>query len=325
MYRLFIAEDKKAIDHAFTKEQIGESAVISNQEFLQNTEKYRDVEAIFSTWGMLRLSEDQIREYLPRLKYIFYAAGTVIPFAIPYLKVGVRVFSAWCANAIPVAEYTVAQIILANKGFFHMHTQYSQYGFKQARENADLFPGNYGTNVGLIGLGMISRHIIELLKPYKLNIYVASKHLTAKKANELGVHKAELLDIFKDCQTISNHLANKVELKGVLNYSLFSRMKDNATFINTGRGAQVNEKDLVKAMEECPNRVALLDVTDPEPIETTSILWNHPNIIITPHRAGSSTKEIFRMGEYMMDEYEKVVKNEPVQYEVTLDMLKTMA
>ena len=77
-----------------------------------------ECEVAFSTWGMLRLSEEEIKKYLPKLKFVFYAAGTVQYFAKPFLNCGIRVFSAFAANAVPVAEYTVSQIILASKGFY---------------------------------------------------------------------------------------------------------------------------------------------------------------------------------------------------------------
>lgn len=67
---------------------------------------------------MPAFTEDEIRENLPSLEGIFYALGSVQRFARPFLKCGVKVFSAWTANAVPVAEYTTAQILLANKGFF---------------------------------------------------------------------------------------------------------------------------------------------------------------------------------------------------------------
>jgi len=63
---------------------------------------------------MPEFTEDEIKTYLPNLKAIFYGAGSVQSFARPFLNCGVRIFSAWAANAIPVAEFTVAQIILAN-------------------------------------------------------------------------------------------------------------------------------------------------------------------------------------------------------------------
>ena len=77
------------------------------------SEALRDVEAIFSTWGMPVCTEEEIRASMPNLKYLFYSAGTVQPFARPFLHCGVRVFSAWQANAVPVVQYTFAQIVLA--------------------------------------------------------------------------------------------------------------------------------------------------------------------------------------------------------------------
>ena len=74
------------------------------------------------------MTEDQIAEYFPNLKAVFYGAGSVQGFARPFLKSGVKVFSAWAANAVPVAEYTLSQILLANKGFFQTSTLYSHGG-----------------------------------------------------------------------------------------------------------------------------------------------------------------------------------------------------
>ena len=90
----------------------------SRADVLSHPSKFADTEIIFSTWGMPSFTEEEIRTYLPSLKCVFYAAGSVQGFARSFLNCGVRVFSAWRANAIPVAEYTVAQIILAGKDFF---------------------------------------------------------------------------------------------------------------------------------------------------------------------------------------------------------------
>ena len=84
-------------------------------DVLAAPEKFADTEYIFSTWGMPSFTEEEIKTYLPALKAVFYGAGSVQGFARPFLHSGVKVFSAWAANAVPVAEYTVAQIILAGK------------------------------------------------------------------------------------------------------------------------------------------------------------------------------------------------------------------
>lgn len=85
---------------------------------LQDPEAFKSTEYIFSTWGMPSLDEKEIAGYFPNLKCVFYAAGSVQYFAEPFLKSGIKVFSAWAANAVPVADYTAAQIVLALKGFF---------------------------------------------------------------------------------------------------------------------------------------------------------------------------------------------------------------
>ena len=283
-----------------------------------------EVEYVFSTWGMPSLSCDIIAEYLPSLKTVFYAAGSVQGFARPFLERSVRVFSAWGANGIPVAEVTVAQIILANKGYF----QRLKCGLREGWDNrscAVAFEGNFDTKVGIIGVGMIGREVIRLLRAYRLDVYVYDKFMTDEQAAELGVTKTSLEYIFAECSVISNHLANNAQTHGMLTAELFASMKPGAAFINTGRGAQVDEAGLVAAMRAVPTRVALLDVTDPEPPAAGSELYKLPNVFLSPHLAGSIGSEVRRMGEFMFDEYEALVCGRPVKYEVTSAMLETMA
>ena len=128
----------------------------------------RLTEYIFSTWGMPAFSEEEIKAFFPCLKAVFYAAGTVQAFARPFLNCGVKVFSAWAANAVPVAEYTVAQIVLANKGFYLTSRLASMGKYDDARERFGNYPGNYGAKIGIAWAGMIGKLVIEKLKGYKL-------------------------------------------------------------------------------------------------------------------------------------------------------------
>ena len=292
-------------------------------------EDFAEVEFIFSTWGMFSLSREEIRAFFPALKAVFYSAGTVQAFARPFLSEGVKVFSAWAANAIPVAEMTVSEILLANKGFFQRY----HHGPKSTWENRenvgagkDMYQGNYGANVGLIGAGMVGKAVIRLLKNYRLNVLVYDPFLKDSAAEELGVKKVDdLYSLFESCPVVSNHLANNKETVGMLDYECFRRLMPYSTFINTGRGAQVVEEDLARAMKEDQTRVSLLDVTIDEPPKKDSPLLTCPNIFLTPHIAGSLYHEVERMGEYMFEEYKKLTEGEEVLYEVTMEMLKTMA
>ena len=91
--------------------------IISAENFDVHVQNLHSVEVIFSTWGMPKLNATQL-DKLPSLKAVFYAAGSVKFFAEPFLRKQVLVISAWAANAVPVAEFTISQILLATKGYF---------------------------------------------------------------------------------------------------------------------------------------------------------------------------------------------------------------
>lgn len=300
-------------------------SIYSKEELASRMDETKQVDYIFTTWGMLELTEEEIDQYFPNLKAVFYGAGSVQYFARPFLNKGIRVFSSATANAVPVAEYTIAQIILAGKGYYQASRYYKQHRHGEARRYSEGHTGNYGNTVGLLGAGMIGKLVIQMLKSYVMDVKVFDPFLPDEKAEEMGVKKCSLEEIFETCHIISNHLANNAQTQGMLNYALFSRMKENATFINTGRGAQVVEADLVRALQEYPDRTAILDVTMPEPVQEGHPFFDLENVILTPHIAGSMQNEIARMGEYQYDEYLAMIHGTEPRLEVSLKMLETMA
>ena len=298
--------------------------IINSSNMKKHKEYLNETDVVFATWGMPHLSEKDIKEYFPNLKAVLYAAGTVQGFAKEFLEENIKVSSAWRANAIPVAEFTFAQIILAQKGYFQASAR-----VKKNEAGAYLHHyrqlGNYKTKIGIIGVGAIGSLVCEKLKTLDCEVLAYDPFLSEEKAKELNVTLTDLETIFEFCDVISNHLANKKELKGIFNYELFSKMKPYATFINTGRGDQVVEKDLARAMKEKRTRTALLDVTRTDIITAASILTRQRNIIQSPHIAGSAGQEVWRMAEYMIEEYDRLKREEPLKHEVTLDLLTTMA
>ena len=308
------------------QEQIGiEKRIYTKSDVLDDPSSFSKVEFIFSTWGMPEFTENEIKSCFPALKCVFYGAGTVQKFARPFLACGVKIFSAWAANAVPVAEMTVAQIILSNKGYFLTNRLYHANGRNPAKAAFKKCNGNYGETVGIIGAGMIGKLVIEMLKSYNLRVLVFDPFLPDEKAKELEVTKCDLPTLFERSFVVSNHLANNEQTKGLLNYDLFSRMRENSVFINTGRGAQAVEDDLVRILTERPDLTALLDVTYPEPPIDDHPFYTLPNCLLTPHIAGSAGNEVSRMGEYMLSEAKAYISESPTKYEVTEKMLETMA
>ena len=281
----------------------------------------RDVEAVFSTWGLPKLGDEELA-HLPSLQIVFYAAGSVRAFAPALLERGIRVMSAWGANAIPVAEFTVAQVLLSCKGFWR-----NTRGYTGPETRGDLFRGAgvFGETVGLIGAGMVGRAVIERLRPFELRVLVHDPYLPDDEARDLGVEKVSLDALFADSYVVSNHLPNLPELVGVLHGGLFETLRPDATFINTGRGAQVVEVDLVRVLRARPDVTALLDVTFPEPPEAGSPLYDLPNVQLSSHIAGSMNDEVVRMADFAIEEFGRWERGEPLRWEVTLERLATMA
>ena len=309
---------KKLAEYGELSQRIDKENLAENARFLA------DCEIAFSTWGMPQFTKEEIAEYMPNLKAVFYSAGTVQYFARPFLESGIKVFSAFAANAVPVAEYTFAQITLAAKGYFQAEKNY-RFLHSRSVAFANSSTGNYGCKIGLIGLGAIGKIVAEKLKALEVEVYACDPFVAEETAKELGVTLVDMETVFSECDIISNHLANKPELENVFNGKLFKKMKKHSTFINTGRGAQVNEYQLALSLLLHPSRTFVADVIKNERFPYVSPLFWCPNAILTPHIAGSTGNEPRRMAYYMTEEMERFLSDKPLKYEVTAESLERMA
>jgi hypothetical protein len=219
---------------------------------------------------------------MPKLKAVFYAAGNVKAFAQPLLDHDITLVSAWAVNAIPVAKMCLAQILLSCRGYFRAVRQYRER--KALAAKAFWRPGVAGETIGLIGMGFIGMRLRGLLEGYKLEVIAHDSYLSEERAQALGVERVSLEELFRRAFVVSNHIPDLPSTRGTPTGALFETMREGATFINTGRGAQVVEADLIRVLRARPDLTALLDVTWPEPPAPDSPLWALSNVVISPHR-----------------------------------------
>jgi len=282
----------------------------------------KDADVIFAGWGCPKMDEAFLLN-APRLKAVFYAAGSIKAFVTEaFWDRGIRVTSAYTANGVPVAEFTLAEIILSLKRAWY-------YIFKIREDGAypqhTAVPGTYKSTVGIVSLGMIGRKVCELLKPFDLNVLAYDPYVTDEDAAALGVELCSLEEIFKKSDVISLHTPWLKDTEGLIKGRHFALMKQNSAFINTSRGAVVNEQEMIEVLRERPDIYAVLDVVYPEPPMPDSPLYTLPNVVLTPHIAGSMGRECRRMGRYMTEELKRYIKGEPMLWEISREKSRIMA
>ncbi len=269
-----------------------------------------ETEILFSTWGMPCLTDEQLNR-LPRLKVLFYAAGATESFVRPLLHRGIQCSSAWQANAIPVAEFTFAQILL---GLKRVHQLSRRLGQERVWPHEQMVgPGAYGARVGLIGDGAIAQRVQKLLGNCAVGVTVVP--------SDPAHRSISLEELFRTCQVVSNHLPNRADNAGTITQELLESMPAGGVFINTGRARQVDHAGLVAALRRRPDLTAVLDVFPQEPLPHDSELFQLPNAFLTPHVAGSLHDECRRMGEYMLAELRRYLAGEPLQYLIREELL----
>ena len=281
-----------------------------------------NLQVIFATWGMMQLTDAQL-DRLPSLQALFYAAGTIKFFGMPLLRRGITVTSSAAANALPVAEFVIAQCLLANKGYFRNVDEY-----RASRDKSGFTfrgKGNYGATIALLGLGKIGQLALQMMKPFDFRVVVFDPFLSAEEIRGMGAEKVGLAEAFALGDVVSNHLADVPETEGLITGELMAAMPRGATFINTGRGRTVRENEMIEVLRERRDLTALLDVTHPEPPERSSALWDLPNIRISGHIAGSIGGETRRMADQVIEEFERWSRGEPLHYAVTLEAVARMA
>jgi phosphoglycerate dehydrogenase-like enzyme len=281
-------------------------------------------EVLLTGWSCPPVDESALAA-APNLRAIVHAGGSVKGHVTPACwERGILVSTAAEANSQPVAEYTVAMILLAGKSAHLIERRYRQRraGLHVRTEFPQI--GNYGRTVGVVGASRIGRRVIALLRPFDLNVIVSDPYLDADGARQLGVQMAELDDLLRGSDIVTLHAPSLPSTHHLLDRRRLGLMRDGATLINTARGALVDQAALVD--ELVAGRLnAVLDVTDPWVLPTDSPLYDLPNVVLTPHIAGALGVELRRLGASAIAELERYARGEPFQHPVTRAELDRIA
>lgn len=298
------------------------ATITPGESWRSRLDELREAEIIFSGWGAPRMDEEFL-SHVPKLQAIFYAGGSVRYFITEAVwRRGIRVTTAQAINAIPVAEYTVAALLLGLKRFWHYA--------RVTRETRDFpaarpMPAAFGSVVGLVSYGTIARLVRERLRAFDLEVIVFDPFLSDEEARREGMRKTGLDELFATADAVSVHTPHLTDTVALIQGRHFERMKPGALFVNTARGEVVDEPGMIAILRRRPDLQAVLDVTAPEPPLPGSLLYVLPNVVLTPHIAGSVGRECLRMGHAMVDEFVRYRAGQPLQWEITMDRAESIA
>jgi phosphoglycerate dehydrogenase-like enzyme len=318
--------------HAFTPEQlerldaVGEvidARPLTSFDEDRAGEVLGAAEVLIGHWGCPTLTAE-VLAIAPELQLFAYAAGTVkwqVTDAV--WERGVLVTSAAAANAVPVAEYTVAMVLLANKGVLLFREWLRDPTAKLPLDPSAV--GNYRRRVGLVGASLVGRHVIELLRPYDLDVAVFDPFLSADEAGRLGVAKHDDLDeLCRWADVLSIHAPDVEATRGMIGAAQLAALRDGATFLNTARPALVDSAALEAELSS--GRIAgILDVAEPDPLPAGHPLLALPNVFVTPHVAGAMGNELHRLAELAVVEVERYARGEPALHPVRREDLDRIA
>ncbi|MCB1270338.1 MAG: hydroxyacid dehydrogenase [Microthrixaceae bacterium] len=281
-----------------------------------------DTDVIFGHWGCPTLDATAL-EAMPRLAMFAYGAGTVKWQVTDELwERGVVVTSAAAANAVPVAEFAAAAILLANKGIVWLSAAERDPSLRVPLDMSAL--GNHDRRVGLVGASHVGRLTCEYLSVHDLQVAFHDPYLDDDDAARMGAQKMELDELCSWCDVLSLHAPELDSTRRMIGARQLSLLADGVTIVNTARGALIDTAALQQ--ELASGRLqAILDVTHPEPLPVDSPLRELPNVMLTPHVAGAVGSETRRLTDLAVAEVARFAAGESPLYPVRREDIPRIA
>jgi phosphoglycerate dehydrogenase-like enzyme len=289
----------------------------SEEELAKNI---RDIDICVTHWGCPQFSKAVLKE-AGNLKLITHAAGSVANIITDEVyEKGIKVCSANNVMAKYVAESVLAYILTGLKLIpgHDRGMRNKKLWERKIVETKSLF----GSKIGLIGLGTVGMFLLELLKPFDVEIKIFDPYIDENSFKKYkNIKLASLEETLSWADVISIHASLTPETRHLINADKLKLIKDGTLFVNTARGAVVDEKALISELNK--NRLmAVLDVYEEEPLNLESPLRELENVILLPHIAGAGARE--QMAATMLEEIARFIKGEPLEYEVSYKKYKLM-
>jgi D-3-phosphoglycerate dehydrogenase len=265
---------------------LGDIAVFSERGADDEAELIRrigDAEAVVNIRAYSKFT-DRVLAACPNLRLIsVWGTGTDHIDLAACTARGVSVASTPGVNAHSVAEHTLA-LMLAFARRIPANDAAMRGGQWPRGTLADL----EGKTLGIIGLGAIGRRVASLAAMFNMRLLAWTFGVDNGRAASVGARRVELEELLRQSDIVSIHLRLSPESRGLLTRERLTLMKPTAFLVNTARGAIVDRDALIDALQNQRIAGAALDVFHEEPIAANDPLLSLPNVVLSPHNAGTT-------------------------------------
>lgn len=287
--------------------------------------RLRTAEVLITSWGSPRLDAETLTA-APRLRAVLHAAGSVRSHVTSdVFDRGILVTTAADANAEPVARYTLAAILwsLKRAPFLAAEARHHWDGLTHTDPHRSELSG-IGRTVVLVGFSRIGRRVAALLSLFTgIRVLVVDPVADPADIAAAGAEPASLAEALPQADVLSLHAPSLPTTRHMIGADELRALPTGATLINTARGQLIDPEALELA---CLGGLqAILDVTDPEPLPSSSPLYDLPNVLLTPHIAGSLGSETRVMTASALTELERYTTGLPPLTAVTAESLRVQA
>jgi phosphoglycerate dehydrogenase-like enzyme len=219
-------------------------------------------------------------------------------------ELGVQVGWTGGVNRISVAEMAIGFMLALSRNLF-----FSSYKLKSGEWKKDGGFQLTGKTVGIIGCGHIGKEVIKMLKPFNCKVLVNDIVDQTEFYKENGVQAATKEEIFESSNIITVHTPLDPTTENLFNYETFKKCTQSPYIINTARGGIIHEEDVLVALEENLISGVAIDSYINEPLIKKE-LYQHPQIITTPHIGGNAAEAVIAMGEAAINNLVKLTSQE---------------
>jgi phosphoglycerate dehydrogenase-like enzyme len=247
---------------------------------------------------------------LPRLRVV-QSLSAGVDWLLPKVPPGIVVCRAVGVHDAPVSEWVVAAILSMQRRLpafieFQQRAEWSREIAEGANSWVHPIEDLEGKVVLVVGYGGIGRAVAARLAPFGARVVGVARH-----PHDDARSTEDLPQLLPEADIVVNLLPLTPQTEQFMDSQFIAQMKTGALLVNAGRGRTVDTDALLAALEAGRIRAAL-DVTDPEPLPSEHPLWRAPNVLITPHIAGTVAKWEERAYRFAGEQIRRYAAGEPL-------------